>query len=144
MVLLQLTVTWYKIHHAGEQVTHWDILNKENSSSLTGWSNFVSDVPLRSLLSNSVDFVPRDRKLQRAHPWPLVVTSMPIGDLVTVMISSSLVPISPVNLRPVPNIWPTGLQRWLVWSENTTRCLKINEITARDRERKCCKFTQDL
>ena len=29
---LQLTVTWYKIHLAGEQATHWDILNKENSS----------------------------------------------------------------------------------------------------------------
>ena len=22
---LQLTVTWYKIHHAEEQATHWDI-----------------------------------------------------------------------------------------------------------------------
>ena len=22
---LQLAVTWYKIHHAGEQATHWDI-----------------------------------------------------------------------------------------------------------------------
>ena len=32
---LQLTVTWYKIRHAGEQATHWDIQNKENSS-LTG------------------------------------------------------------------------------------------------------------
>ena len=29
---LQLTVTWYKIHHVGEQATHWDIQNKENSS----------------------------------------------------------------------------------------------------------------
>ena len=27
---LQLAVTWYKIHHAGEQATHWDIHNKEN------------------------------------------------------------------------------------------------------------------
>ena len=32
---LQLTVTWYKVHHAGEQVAHWDIQNKENLS-LTG------------------------------------------------------------------------------------------------------------
>ena len=32
---LQLTVTWYRICHAGEQATHWDIQNKENSS-LTG------------------------------------------------------------------------------------------------------------
>ena len=28
---LQLAVTWYKIHHAGEQATHWDIQNKENA-----------------------------------------------------------------------------------------------------------------
>ena len=28
---LQLTVIWYKIHHAGEQAMHWDIQNKENS-----------------------------------------------------------------------------------------------------------------
>ena len=28
---LQLMITWYKIHLAGEQATHWDILNKENS-----------------------------------------------------------------------------------------------------------------
>ena len=26
---LQLAVTWYKIHHAGEQATHWDIQNKD-------------------------------------------------------------------------------------------------------------------
>ena len=32
---LQLTVTWYKIRHAGEQAAHWDIQNKENSN-LTG------------------------------------------------------------------------------------------------------------
>ena len=30
---LQLTVTWYKIHHAGTQATHWDIQNKATSSS---------------------------------------------------------------------------------------------------------------
>ena len=23
---------WYKIHHAGEQATHWDIQNKENAN----------------------------------------------------------------------------------------------------------------
>ena len=32
---LQLTVTWYKIHHPREQAMDWDIQNKENSS-LTG------------------------------------------------------------------------------------------------------------
>ena len=32
---LQLTVTWYKIHHAGDKAMDWDIQNKENSS-LTG------------------------------------------------------------------------------------------------------------
>ena len=25
-------VTWYKIRHAGEQATHWDIQNKENAN----------------------------------------------------------------------------------------------------------------
>ena len=29
---LQLAVTWYKIHHAGEQATHWDVQNKENGN----------------------------------------------------------------------------------------------------------------
>ena len=29
---LQLVVTWYKIYHAGEQATHWDIKNKENAN----------------------------------------------------------------------------------------------------------------
>ena len=29
---LQLKITWYKIHHAGEQATHWDIQNKENAN----------------------------------------------------------------------------------------------------------------
>ena len=29
---LQLAVTWYKICHAGEQATHWDIQNKENAN----------------------------------------------------------------------------------------------------------------
>ena len=30
---LQLTVTWYKIRHAGEQATHWDMQDKATSSS---------------------------------------------------------------------------------------------------------------
>ena len=29
---LQLAVTWYKIHHAGEQAPQWDIHNKENAN----------------------------------------------------------------------------------------------------------------
>ena len=29
---LQLAVTWYKIHHAGEQSPHWDIQNKETAN----------------------------------------------------------------------------------------------------------------
>ena len=57
---LQLTVTWYKIHLAGEQATQWDIRNKATSSSHT-WIVFASDVPVRSLLSSKVDFVPCDR-----------------------------------------------------------------------------------
>ena len=28
---LQLTVTWYEKRLVGEQATHWDIHNKENS-----------------------------------------------------------------------------------------------------------------
>ena len=32
MGLLQLAVTWYKIHHAGEQATHWDNQTKENAN----------------------------------------------------------------------------------------------------------------
>ena len=32
MASLQLTVTWYKIRHAGEQATHWDVQNKENAN----------------------------------------------------------------------------------------------------------------
>ena len=31
MYPLQLTVTWYKEHLAGEQATHWGIQNKEKS-----------------------------------------------------------------------------------------------------------------
>ena len=27
-----VAVTWYKIHHAGEQTTHWDIQNNENAN----------------------------------------------------------------------------------------------------------------
>ena len=57
---LQLAVTWYKIHHAGEQATHWDIHNKENAN-LSWWSRFVLDVPVDSLLSSMADFVPCDR-----------------------------------------------------------------------------------
>ena len=29
---LQPMITWYRIHHAGEQATHWDIQNKENAN----------------------------------------------------------------------------------------------------------------
>ena len=57
---LQLAVTWYKIRHAGEQAVHWDIRNKATSSRQI-CSFFVVDVPVRSLLSSMVDFVPCDR-----------------------------------------------------------------------------------
>ena len=56
----QLTVTWYRIRHAGEQVAHWDILNKSTSSSQT-WIFVVLDVLVRSLLSSMVDFEACDR-----------------------------------------------------------------------------------
>ena len=32
MGLLQLTITWYRVRRVGEQASHWDIQNKENSS----------------------------------------------------------------------------------------------------------------
>ena len=57
---LQLAVTWYKIRHAGEQAVHWDIQNKATSSRQI-CIFFVVDVPVRSLLSSMVDFVPCDR-----------------------------------------------------------------------------------
>ena len=47
---LQLAVTWYKIRHAGEQATDWDIQNKENAN-----------LSVDSLLSSMADFVPCDR-----------------------------------------------------------------------------------
>ena len=56
---LQLAVTWYKIRHAGEQAVHWDIQNKATSSRQI-CIFFVLDVPVRSLLSSMVDFVPCD------------------------------------------------------------------------------------
>ena len=56
---LQLAVTC-KIRHAGEQAVHWDIQNKATSSRQI-CIFFVLDVPVRSLLSSMVDFVPCDR-----------------------------------------------------------------------------------
>ena len=52
--------------HAGEQPVHWDIQNKATSSSQI-YIFFVLDVPVRSLLSSMVDFVPCNCLLQRAH-----------------------------------------------------------------------------
>jgi len=40
MGLLQQTVTWYKMRHAGGQAISWDIKNIEKSS-LTDWKHFV-------------------------------------------------------------------------------------------------------
>ena len=57
---LQLAVTWYKIRHAGEQAVHWETQNKATSSRQI-CIFFVVDVPVRSLLSSMVDFVPCDR-----------------------------------------------------------------------------------
>ena len=57
---LQLAVTWYKIRHAGEQAVHWDIQDKATSSRQI-YIFFVLDVPVRSVLSSMVDFVPCDR-----------------------------------------------------------------------------------
>ena len=57
---LQLAVTWYKLRHAGEQAVHWDIQNKATSSRQI-CIFFVVDVPVGSLLSSMVDFVPCDR-----------------------------------------------------------------------------------
>ena len=57
---LQLTVTWYKKDLAGEHATHWDIQNKVTSSNQISVF-FVLDVPVCSLLSSKVFFVPCDR-----------------------------------------------------------------------------------
>ena len=60
---LRLTVSWYRIHHAGEQATHWDIQNKKIQiwlDEVTGWSE-VLDVPVLNLLSSMADSVPCDR-----------------------------------------------------------------------------------
>ena len=54
---LQLAVKWYKIRHAGEQAVYWEIQNKATSSRQI-CIFFVVDVPVRSLLSSMVDFVP--------------------------------------------------------------------------------------
>ena len=40
--------------------------NKENSS-VTEWSHFLLDVPVRNLLSSMADSLSCDRQLQRAH-----------------------------------------------------------------------------
>ena len=51
---LQLTVTWYEIHHTEEQF-HWQ-------------SRFVLDAPVRSFLSSMMDVVPCSRPLTaKAH-----------------------------------------------------------------------------
>ena len=59
-------VTWYKITHAGEQVAPWDLRNNATRTSPPGFA-FVSEVPLRNLLTSMCDFVPCDRILQRAY-----------------------------------------------------------------------------
>ena len=53
MGCLQLSVTWYKVSHAGGQALLWDIQNK-GKSSMTGESRFVLDVPARCLPSSEV------------------------------------------------------------------------------------------
>ena len=52
-------VRWYKITHAGTQVTQWDFQNK-GRSRWTGTSCFVLEVPLCNLLTSMCDFVPCD------------------------------------------------------------------------------------
>ena len=59
-------VTWYKITHAGEQVAQWDFQNK-GRSRWTGTSCIVLEVPLRSLLTSTCDFVSCDGIVQRAY-----------------------------------------------------------------------------
>ena len=59
-------VTWYKITHAGEQVTQWDFQNK-GRSQWTGTSCIVLEVPLCNLLTSMCDFVPCDQIMQRAN-----------------------------------------------------------------------------
>ena len=63
---LQDTITWYKIQHTGMQTVHWDIQNKEDLS-LSDLSRLVLDIPVCSLGSSMVNFVPCDHILQRAY-----------------------------------------------------------------------------
>ena len=56
---LQLVFTRYKIHHTGEQATHWDIQNK-GKFKFDWMKSLFLDVPERSLLSSMADFEPCD------------------------------------------------------------------------------------
>ena len=57
---LQL-ITRYKNRHTGEQIAHWDILNKATKFK---FSLFYMS---QSAICSMAVFVPCDRQLQRAH-----------------------------------------------------------------------------
>jgi len=59
-------VTWYKIKYTGEQVAQWDFQNNATRTGPLG-PTFVSEVPLRNLLTSIFNFVPCDRIVQRAY-----------------------------------------------------------------------------
>jgi len=68
-------VTWYKIKYTGEQVAQWDFQNNATGTSPPG-PTFVSEVPLRNLLTSIFNFVPCDRIVQRAH---FIISDTDIG-----------------------------------------------------------------
>ena len=47
-VVCSWAITWYKNRHAGEQMTHWDMLNQKKLK----FGGFVYHVPVRHLLSS--------------------------------------------------------------------------------------------
>ena len=61
---LQLTITWYKNRHVGEQTAHWDLQNKRILSkvALFWLSQWAVCSPAWRFLYHV-----HDRKLQRAH-----------------------------------------------------------------------------
>ena len=61
---LQLTVTWYKIHFAGDAVGH-----PKQRKFKSDWMKLVcfGRLPVRGLLSRMADSVTCDRLLQRVH-----------------------------------------------------------------------------
>ena len=64
-------VSWYKITHAGMQVTQLEFHNKATRTS-PPWPAFVLEVSLCNLCASMCNFVPCDQIVQRAYCLPHV------------------------------------------------------------------------